>query len=309
MNLNCINVPYPFGLRGKSAPGFRVTCGRNSQAILRIGEHRFRIHYVSPQHGFVVISAGPIRQVCYDRSGRPARITGIKPMNLKGTPFFFSKRNRLVATGCHYSFFANFTGSLGKQNWSTTRCTTQCNGHTDAIINGSCLGTACCKTDMPMDGAQEFTFTFDKTPPNVTGEEAGTCSAAFFLDLEEQIFTNGRDGWQMPLKDALVRFGERRMVLDWVIERVTCEQAASRNNFAPHHHHRCNNVSSCINAPSRAGYFCRCNAGYNQYDGNPYKAGGCIVKIYALTRKRTLACPQSTARMNKESLHVLAQKA
>ncbi|KAF0892265.1 hypothetical protein E2562_014847 [Oryza meyeriana var. granulata] len=270
-NLKCDRVlPYPFGLRGESVPGFVVTCGPNKEAMLLIGKQSFRLDQVSLQEGFVVISAGPIRQVCYDRSGRPARITGTKPMNLTGTPFFFSKRNRLVATGCHYSFFANFTGSLGKQNWSTTRCTTQCNGHTDAIINGSCLGTACCKTDMPMDGAQEFTFTFDKTPPNVTGEEDGTCSAAFFLDPEEQIFTNGRDVWQMPLKDALVPFGERRMVLDWVIERVTCEQAA---NFAPRY--RCNNESSCINAPSGAGYLCRCNQGYDPYDGNPYEEDGC----------------------------------
>uniref|UniRef100_A0A0D9W8X8 Protein kinase domain-containing protein n=1 Tax=Leersia perrieri TaxID=77586 RepID=A0A0D9W8X8_9ORYZ len=273
INLKCDGIPYPFGIGDKSASGFEVTCGPNRESMLPIGEHRFRIDQLSLPEGYVVILAGPIYQSCYGRNGPPAsRDTGIGPINLTGTPFFFSKRNRLVATGCNYNLFANFTSSLSKQNGPPTFCATQCSGRFDAIFNGSCLGTACCKTDMPMDGAQEFTFTFNKTSANVTGEEAGTCGAAFFLDLNEEIFSNVGDSWQMPLKKALAPFDERRMVLDWVIATVACEQAQG-NKSTPQY--SCNSASSCINGRSGTGHICRCNTGFDQQNGNPYVANGC----------------------------------
>uniref|UniRef100_A0A0E0KUN8 Protein kinase domain-containing protein n=1 Tax=Oryza punctata TaxID=4537 RepID=A0A0E0KUN8_ORYPU len=267
INLTCDEIAYPFGLRGKYAgPGFQVTCGPNNEAMLPIGEHSFRIDQVSLQEGFVVIFAGPISQQCYDRNGRPAAgSTGIGRLNLTGTPFFFSKRNMLVATGCYSSFLATFTSSLRNQSSSATGgCETQCSVNSD----GLCPGTDCCKIDMPTDGAQEFTFNFNNKSASVTGEEAGNCSAAFILDQEEQIVINvSGDGRRMP-------FGEQRMVLDWVIGRTTCEQVRS-NNYKPQYY--CNNVSSCIDASSGAGYFCRCKAGYEQYNGSPYEAGGCQV--------------------------------
>uniref|UniRef100_A0A0E0PDJ8 Protein kinase domain-containing protein n=1 Tax=Oryza rufipogon TaxID=4529 RepID=A0A0E0PDJ8_ORYRU len=264
INLTCDEIAYPFGLRGKYAPGFQVTCGPNNEAMLPIGGHSFRIDQVSLQEGFVVIFAGPISQLCYDRNGRPtAGSTRIGPTNLTGTPFFFSKRNRLVATGCYSSFLATFTSSLPNQSPSSIGgCKTQCSGNHD----GLCPGTTCCKAEMPTDGAQEFTFNFNKTSASVKGEEAGTCRAAFILDgNEEQIVNISGDGRRMP-------FGERRMVLDWVIGRNTCEQARS-NNYKPQYY--CNNVSSCMDASSGAGYFCKCKAGYEQSYGNPYEADGC----------------------------------
>uniref|UniRef100_I1PPC8 Wall-associated receptor kinase galacturonan-binding domain-containing protein n=1 Tax=Oryza glaberrima TaxID=4538 RepID=I1PPC8_ORYGL len=267
-NLSCDEVPYPFGLKGKSAPGFRVTCRKNdSAAMLRIGHQKFRIDQVSSQEGFVVIFAGPIYRLCYDRNGRPAvGSTGIGPTNLTDTPFFFSERNTLVATGCYSNFTATFTSSLHNLSFSASgHCETNCSGNSD----GSCPGTTCCEAvDMPTDSSQELTFEFNKTSASV----AGTCSAAFILYQEEQIFRVNGDSKPMHLEDVLVPLGERRMVLDWVIERATCEQARN-NSFKKHYY--CNNVSSCMDKFRGAGYVCRCKAGYDQHEGNPYEAGGC----------------------------------
>lgn len=286
-NLSCDEVPYPFGLKGKSAPGFRVTCRKNdSAAMLRIGHQKFRIDQVSSQEGFVVIFAGPIYRLCYDRNGRPVvGSTGIGPTNLTDTPFFFSERNRLVATGCYSSFNATFTSSRRHQGWSTNG-----SGTTKSSVNSdaSCPGTACCDAyGMPLDDAQEVTFEFNKTSASV----AGTCSAAFILYQEEQIFkvsdnskpmhlhqeeqifrVGGGDSKPVHLEDVLVPLGERRMVLDWVIGRATCEQARN-NSFKTQY--RCNNESSCMDRFMGEGYVCRCKAGYDQHNGNPYEAGGC----------------------------------
>ncbi|KAL5214512.1 hypothetical protein ABZP36_003664 [Zizania latifolia] len=262
MDLTCDIIPSPFGLKGQSVPGFEVTCGPNKEAMLPIGEHNFTISYLSLADGLVVIFAGPIYQRCYDRSGRLLRNTGTGSMNLTGTPFFFSKRNKLVATGCNYRFFANFSGSLGGAGPTQTNCSPWCNGASNVIVNGSCLGQAYCQSDLPMDGAQEFNLTFEGNGPsgNVFGEEVSTCSAVFFHDQDDQIFTRGG---RMPLKDALVPLGEHRMVLEWVIGRATCKQAKS-NKFEQQYH--CNHMSSCIDAPRGAGYLCSCNGGYA---GNP----------------------------------------
>uniref|UniRef100_A0A0E0H5F6 Protein kinase domain-containing protein n=1 Tax=Oryza nivara TaxID=4536 RepID=A0A0E0H5F6_ORYNI len=272
-NLSCDEVPYPFGLKGKSAPGFRVTCRKNdSAAMLRIGHQKFRIDQVSSQEGFVVIFAGPIYRLCYDRNGRPVvGSTGIGPTNLTDTPFFFSKRNTLVATGCYSNFTATFTSSLHHHGWSTNgSCTT--NGRVNS--DGLCPGTACCDAyGMPLDDAQEVTFEFNKTSASV----AGTCSAAFILYQKEQIYkvsgnskpmhlhqeehifrAGGGDSKPVHLEDVLVPLGERRMVLDWVIGRATCKQARN-NSFKTQY--RCNNESSCMDRFVGEGYVCRCKAG------------------------------------------------
>jgi len=101
------------------------------------------------------------------------------------------------------------------------------------------------------------------------GEEDGTCSAAFFLAPGDEVFMGGRGGVQRPLEDVLLPVGDHRMILDWAVGRGTCHQA-STHNLARRY---CNNMSRCIDAPSGAGYLCKCRAGY---EGNPYAADGCV---------------------------------
>ncbi|KAF7005000.1 hypothetical protein CFC21_020154 [Triticum aestivum] len=154
-NMMCNSIPYPFGIRGSSIPGFEVTCGPNKEAMLPIGKHSYEIHDVSLQGGFVVISAGPISQVCYDRNGTRTQTTGTGDIRLEQTPF-----------------------------------------------------------------------------SNAAG-------------------------------------GANLMVLNWAVGHGTCDQALTYNLASLH----CNNKSGCIDAPSGAGYLCKCNAGY---DGNPYAEDGCL---------------------------------
>lgn len=75
--VKCDDIPYPFGVRGRSLLDFEVTCGPNHEAMLKIGEHSYKIDYVSVEGGFVVILARPISQVCYDSNGKQMQTTGI----------------------------------------------------------------------------------------------------------------------------------------------------------------------------------------------------------------------------------------
>lgn len=282
-NLTCNNVPYPFGARGSSLPGlpdFEVTCGQNNEAMLQISGNSYKMEDVSVDRGFVVILAGPIRQVCYDRNGKPTQGTGTGDMSLEGTPFSFSKRNRLVVTGCNYRLLAKFGNSLNSDNiaWLPAACSSWCNGSTNVVDENSCLEqTACCEALMPMDGALEFTLTFNNISEHITSNQVSTCNTAFFLDRDDQVFMGGKDGKQRALKDVLSPAGNRSMVLDWAVGRGTCDQA-SNYNLSPMY---CNSMSRCIDAPRGAGYICKCNAGY---DGNPYASGGCVGN-YFFTRQ------------------------
>uniref|UniRef100_A0ACD5UEZ6 Uncharacterized protein n=1 Tax=Avena sativa TaxID=4498 RepID=A0ACD5UEZ6_AVESA len=179
------------------------------------------------------------------------------------TPFSFSKRNKLVATGCNYLLAANFTDLSSQHN--TTSCSPLCDGSTNAVDCPDSV--ACCETHIPMDAAQKFTLKFEKTSGQITGEK-GTCSTAFFLDQDDPDFRGGTAGGQRPLKDLLLPAGDRRMVLDWAIGSGTCDQP-STYGLAPL---SCSGMSACIDAPRGAGYLCKCNAGYG---GNPYTANGC----------------------------------
>jgi hypothetical protein len=224
--------------------------------------------------GFVVIFAGPIRQVCYDRSGKSTQTTGTGDMSLERTPFSFSRNNKLVATGCNYTLVANFSDSVLGDNPGPATCSSWCDRNTNTF---NCFaGVACCEANMPMDAPKDFTLTFDKKSSQVTGNENGTCSAAFFVDQDDPDFMGGTGGGQ--LKDLLLPAHDRRMILDWAIAGGTCDQA-STYNLGPLY---CNSMSGCIDAPRGAGYLCQCNPGYS---GNPYAPNGCTGKYFFIYQR------------------------
>jgi hypothetical protein len=273
-NSTCHDVPYPFGRRGASLLGFEVVCGPKDEAMLPIAGNLYRIDSVSVPESYVVIFAGPLSQVCYDRRGKPIPDAGTGPMSLEGTPFTFSKKNTLVNIGCNYNLLVNFTKPPGDfVPWPWVTCTTSCSGSSDAIIGGSCSGDACCELDIPdlVNAAQSFKLSFHRVPGSAIGvEDDDTCSAAFFLDKDDQIFTfeDADDGKQRPLtlRQALVPPGERRMILDWAISSSTCDQARGYS-LEP----LCRDMGVCVDAPRGVGYLCRCRDGY---EGNPYVSGG-----------------------------------
>nr|AOZ57102.1 putative wall-associated receptor kinase-like protein [Saccharum hybrid cultivar R570]AOZ57139.1 putative wall-associated receptor kinase-like - WAK1 [Saccharum hybrid cultivar R570] len=265
----CDNVPEPFGSRrNETLPGFVVICGPNREAMLSIGEHEYRIDSVSVQGSYVVIFAEPITQVCYDGKGKPTPDTGTGgPKSLDGTPFTFSKSNKLVNFGCNRTLVANFFNLPGDTiPLYTASCTTTCYTP-NPNISSSCLGEACCEASMDLNGAKAFSLSFEgTTTANGTGdgEEDGTCSAAFFLDKDEAVFNFSCDEVR-PLKKALSPQRACRMILDWAIGNTTCDQAQSHTSEP-----LC--YGTCVDAPSGAGYLCKCPDGY---DGNPYDRDGC----------------------------------
>lgn len=277
----CDNIPEPFGRRSRGAsrlPGFEVTCGPNREAMLSIGGDAYMIDFVSVSGSYVVVFAEPITQVCYDGKGKPTPDTGTGAKSsegttttftwsLEGTPFTFSKSNKLVNFGCNRTLMANFFIVPGDSSPLYTSCTTTCN---TLQISGSCLGEACCEAPMDqVNGAKAFSLSFERTTANGTGEEDGTCSAAFFLDKDETVFTFSGDEVR-PLKTALLPPGERRMVLDWAIGSTSCEQTQSYT------FEKLCKYGTCVDAPTGAGYLCKCPSGY---DGNPYVSDGCQGEI------------------------------
>jgi hypothetical protein len=240
--------------------------------MLPVGNHSYKMQDVSVDGGFVVIFTGPIRQVCYDRSGKSTQTTGTGNISLEGTPFSFSKNNKLVATGCNYKLAANFSYSVLGDNPGQTSCFSWCDGNSKAV---NCLyGVACCEANIPMDDAQEFTLTLDKISghfPGDDGDQNGTCSAVFFLDQDDPVFKGGTGDGQRQLKDLLLPSRDGRLILDWAIRGSTCDQASTGNLGPPY----CNSMSGCIDTPHGAGYRCKCNAGYG---GDPYAANGCAGK-------------------------------
>ena len=151
--------------------------------------------------GFVDVLVGRISQVFYDQNGKKMHDTRIGNISLGRTRFSFSNRNKLVATGCNYRLVANFGNSVPFDSpWLPISCSSYCDGSSKSV---DCLhGVACCEASVPMGAAQQFPLEFDKISlsGNVTGDEDGTCSAAFFLDQDEQVFMDGIGKGQKLLK-------------------------------------------------------------------------------------------------------------
>jgi hypothetical protein len=253
-----ISIPYPFGIHGKSparSKEFEVTCNpsRTSQFLpvgninpfLHVGDGVFEIFDISLLDGSVSIWAPTTSQQCNRNSS----------FNLQQTIFTFSDtRNKFTALGCNVVAML-LNGSGGYSGGCATFCSTR-----DNIIDGSCSGVARCQTPVPKGLKKlEVELRIISNRVNVTP----VCGEAFIVDQNSYVFSsidiNNTNSSNPPY---------RRVVLEWSIDRGSCEEAKGSLPYA------CQENTYCYNSSNGIGYRCNCSLGF---EGNPYLQGpgGC----------------------------------
>nr|DAD42626.1 TPA_asm: hypothetical protein HUJ06_000856 [Nelumbo nucifera] len=193
---------------------------------------------------------------CYNSSGNDHMFP---TFDLDSIPATFSDTgNRLTLLGC--DTYGDITGHNGRN--FTSGCSMVCEDQ-QSFINGSCSGIGCCQTSIPK-GFKSFELYMDSTDNHTNVMDFNPCSYAFLVDYEWYNFSMSD---LIGFKDFYIRNGKTvPMVLDWAIEKHTCEDV-SRNDPS----YACRNNSECFNSPNGLGYLCKCSPGYQ---GNPYLDDG-----------------------------------
>lgn len=254
-----IIVPYPFGIGIGCALSEKlyVTCNATynpRRLFLRGGNVQIMGFSASE-----VRIKNTVAYKCYDKSGNITKDSD-SWIDLKQSIYTFSDKNKFVSVGCNTIAFIQGRDS---ENY-TSGCFSVCR-NTDSVSNDSCSGVGCCQTSIPKE--LKYYEIYISRPYTKWIQESyifSPCSYAFLADEKEFRFQ------ALDISDPnFINKTERTVpvVLDWVIENITCEDA-QRNltSFV------CQNNTDCVDSDNGPGYRCSCK---NGYVGNPYMTPGC----------------------------------
>ncbi|CAN7021715.1 unnamed protein product [Brassica rapa subsp. trilocularis] len=242
-----VSIEYPFG----TSPGcyyaghksFLLTCNETTNKL-----------FFSNWQVINISHSGELR-ILKSRSYTCYNTTNVTEGTSYSTTlrsFTFSNKNRFTAVGCNT--FALMTTIYEDRNYSTG-CLSIC----DSIPkeNGLCSGEGCCHTSVPKK-SKRFIISSNRFARDASVYDFNPCSYAFLV--EEGMFSF------FPSQDLknLRNVTKFPVVLDWSIGNQTCKQVGNTSI--------CGQNSVCTNSTTRAGYNCKCKAGY---DGNPYLQEGC----------------------------------
>ncbi|KAK1314821.1 Wall-associated receptor kinase 2 [Acorus calamus] len=254
---NLTNIPYPFGI-GENCyrEGFRIGCNSTDEGwVPFISYGNINITDISLVTGEMTVT----QLLGYDCYGD--NHTWFWPFMSFGSrlPYTFSDtQNKFTVLGCDtYAYLGDFNFS-GFQ----TGCVSVCN-NSSMITNGSCNGIGCCQTSIPQ-GVKYINFQIKSFKNHTRVLDFNPCSYAFLADQKWFTF----NGLSDLSSDFYGKYNHiAPLVLDWVIDNQTCEEAKNAYDYA------CVSLNSfCYNSTNGAGYRCNCSAGYQ---GNPYLGGGC----------------------------------
>ncbi|XAR62863.1 hypothetical protein NMG60_11017770 [Bertholletia excelsa] len=242
-----ISIPYPFGTTDRCAksPHFLITCNESVHPPEALLSSSIQIiDDISLLRGEMIVGALVGWRCYYSDTGEKIDNDWSFPSFKLYSPLlaFSSSRNKFIAVGCDTSAYIN---GFQKDQY-LSGCISLCSSNR-TITDGSCSGIGCCEVAIP-PGLRLYDLSIGSFRNHSTVWQFNPCSFAFVT--EESSFRR-----TVP------------MVLDWVIDNKTCEEAKKNlTSFA------CQSNSECYNASDGLGYRCNCSAGYQ---GNPYLPGGC----------------------------------
>ncbi|RLN05542.1 hypothetical protein C2845_PM13G20600 [Panicum miliaceum] len=170
--------------------------------------------------------------------------------------------NRFTVIGCNS---LAYVGSANTGSKYMTGCMATCPA-AGRLENGSCSGMGCCQAAIPR-GINTYQVQFDGRFTTSRTRGFSRCSYAALVEAAAAAF-DFRTTYVTADDFMESTGGKAPLVLDWVVGKETCREAA-RNTTA----YMCvSSNSECVDSRNGPGYLCNCSRGY---DGNPYVHDGC----------------------------------
>ncbi|XP_027093999.2 wall-associated receptor kinase-like 6 [Coffea arabica] len=251
-----VSIPFPFGITEDCYLNkyFFINCTNSSTSVPQpVLQNAINVTDISLEGQVHLMQ--DIASDCYDKNG--SLLGNISPwMRLSKRFTFSSTANKFIVVGCDALALVK---GFGQNRSYATGCIPSCDYKED-VIDGSCSGIGCCRTDIP-PGAWNINVSLTSLNNHTKVWDFNPCSYAFVV--EEKAFnfsasnlTNLSDDLSLPV------------VVDWTIEEGSCE-VAQRNTTS----YACSGKNSHCYEPFKGlGYRCSCDQGY---EGNPYLPDGC----------------------------------
>nr|XP_027090245.1 wall-associated receptor kinase 5-like [Coffea arabica] len=252
-----VSIPFPFGITEGCYLNekFFINCTNSSTSVPQPLLQNSTINVTDISLEGQVHLMQYIASDCYNENGNLS-YKYLPWMALSKRFTFNSTANKFIVVGCDaYGIVYGF----GQNRSYLTGCVPSCD-YKDDVIDGSCSGIGCCRSDIP-PGAWNITVSLTSYSNHTDVWDFNPCSHAFVV--EEKAFNFSADNLTNISSDLSLP-----VVADWTIEDGSCD-VAQRNTAS----YACSIKNShCYEPLKGLGYRCSCNQGY---EGNPYLPDGC----------------------------------
>ncbi|KAF7084940.1 hypothetical protein CFC21_088445 [Triticum aestivum] len=267
-----VDIPYPFGIgrgcylyTGENDVTFGLTCNLTADGTYRPFCFEVEVLGVSVARGQARVR-NEINPWCYNATSRSMDGGSSMWTDFSDSSFMLSDEdNRFTVVGCNSLAYVSSSETSQFATGSTymTGCMATCPG-AGRLENGSCSGMGCCQAAIPR-GINSFDVVFEEKFNTTAIANFSRCSYAV---LVEAAWFDFRTTYVTAGDFMASTGGKVPLVLDWVVGKVTCQEAM-RNTTA----YACVSSNSvCVDSRNGPGYLCNCSRGYQ---GNPYLQGGC----------------------------------